>query len=509
MIWHEMSQSASLGDWIRYPYMFVHVDISFQYLAALAAYVATSGDAQFARDHWPGLSAAWRYCTSLIDARSGLPQIPAGKQGQNEQDQLRDDIRLSTLWIEAADGFARLARFTGHEPKAATAAAMAERARQSLAEGGWDNARDFWLSGHTLSGEAVHDERPDASGVLTQNVFSAEKVDRVLDRLAAPEFATDWGIRSLSAAAPGYDPNLYGSGSVWALGTASVATTFWQSHRPLPAWSLWRALVSWNTLDSGGHLHEVLAGDLFHPELESVPEQTWSSASLLASAVQGLLGLAVRSGQRRIEFAPHLPAGWPGITLRNVMVGGTQLSLETIRDARGISLQIDNPGVDVAVVFAPEVQLGAVVGGASIDGAPISVQTERHAQDTHARASFIVHHGTTHAHIDLSGGVVIEVPTAPLLVGDRSSALKIVWAKLAGNVLSVAAWVTLPTQSSVIISTPWQPLSADGARVKPLGRGPYEVDFGSEGTEKILQRYGKLKTALITFDNEPASKSVD
>ena len=33
MIWHEMSQSAGLIDWVgKYPYMFVHVDISFQYL---------------------------------------------------------------------------------------------------------------------------------------------------------------------------------------------------------------------------------------------------------------------------------------------------------------------------------------------------------------------------------------------------------------------------------------------------------------------------------------------
>ena len=48
MIWHEMSQSAGLIDWVgKYPYMFVHVDISFQYLNTVAEYVAKSGDKRF------------------------------------------------------------------------------------------------------------------------------------------------------------------------------------------------------------------------------------------------------------------------------------------------------------------------------------------------------------------------------------------------------------------------------------------------------------------------------
>ena len=115
MIWHEISQSAGLVDWVgRYPYMYVHVDTTFQYLSALSHYIAATGETAFARANWPAIAKAWAYCASVIDAGSGLPYIPEGKEGENEQEKLRDDIRLSTLWVDAADGFATIADSTGH-----------------------------------------------------------------------------------------------------------------------------------------------------------------------------------------------------------------------------------------------------------------------------------------------------------------------------------------------------------------------------------------------------------
>ncbi len=465
--------------------MFVHVDISFQYLAAVADYVRVSGDAGWARAHWPGLAAAWRYCTAQI--HDGLPRIPPGKEGQNEQDALSDDIRLSTLWIDAADGFARLAAATGHATEARAATAAATRARRALGATGWDAARDFWLSGHTPAGEPVHGARPDASGVLRQDVFAPAQVDRVLDRLSGPEFVTDWGIRSLSAADPAYDPNRYGSGSVWALGTAAVATTLWQAHRPLAALGLWRGLIAWNTLDSGGHLHEVLAGDLFHPEVESVPEQTWSSASVLTGTVGGLLGLAVRSGERAIDFAPHLPAAWPGVTLRNVAVGPTRLTLTLRRTADAVDLEVANPGAAVAIAFAPEVPLGATIGVATLDGAPTAVAAEPHADDRHLRAGFTAHPGVTRLHVALAGGVDVALPDAALLPGSASRAARIAGTGLTGRTLTITGWAGAPG-SGVVVLSPWPLHGVDGAAARELAPGRYVVCFAGAPGERVAAR---------------------
>ena len=115
--------------------------------------------------------------------------------------------------------------------------------------------------------------------VVREGLFSAEQRAIALDQIATSDFQTDWGTRSKSSTDPTYDPNLYASGSVWALGTAGVASAMWADHRPATALPIWSALVPWSSLDSPGHMHEVLAGDFYHEELESVPEQTWSSAA--------------------------------------------------------------------------------------------------------------------------------------------------------------------------------------------------------------------------------------
>src|SRR5205814_6395017 len=52
-IWHELSQSAGFLDWERaYPYMYVHVDVSFDFLNGVRDYVQTTGDVAFVTAHW-------------------------------------------------------------------------------------------------------------------------------------------------------------------------------------------------------------------------------------------------------------------------------------------------------------------------------------------------------------------------------------------------------------------------------------------------------------------------
>ena len=498
MIWHEMSQSAALIDWQgKYPYMFVHVDISFQYLAAIWSYVAATGDTGFARANWRGIAAAYRYCRSVIDPGSGLPHIPPGKQGQNEQDAMRDDIRLSSAWIDAADGFARLARATGHAAAAADAERGAARARETIARDGWDAPRGFWLSGHTLTGAPIHSERPDAVGVLDQRVFPLARVAAVLDRIASPEFLTDWGVRNLSANAPEYDPNLYGSGSVWGLGSAAAATTFWKQHRPLTAWSIWNGLIGWDTLDSAGRLHEVLAGDLYHPELESVPEQTWSSAGLLSATVHGLLGIEVGAVERRLGLAPHLPAAWPEVGIEQLRVGATRLALRIRRNAQGIAVEVDNPGPPVAVDFAPAIALGAVVDGGTVDGAAAAVAAEVHLQDQHARLRFVAHAGTTRATIAYTGGVEFaSVDVAPA-IGDTSRNPRLAGVRLDGRKLTLDAWIARGAGAADLF-TPWQVERVDGATVEPRPGG-YRVTFTGEARRPGYAR----ASAVIRFRPAP------
>jgi glycogen debranching enzyme len=214
MIWHELSQSAGYIDWFQYPYMFVHVDISFDYLAVLAHYVSVTGDTAFANDHWQSIDAAYNYCRSIINPSDHLPHIPVDKEGSNEQAKPNDDLGLSSAWVAATAGFAELANLTGHKQDAAEALHANQLARVAIATNYWDSTHHFWIDGHTVSGQPIFTRRSGTNSVILQNVFSTQQKEEALNQLASAQFQTDWGMRGVATNSPIFDPYSYATGSV-------------------------------------------------------------------------------------------------------------------------------------------------------------------------------------------------------------------------------------------------------------------------------------------------------
>ena len=402
MIWHELSQSAALIDWTgKYPYMFVHVDITFQFLGELGQYMARTGDLSFVRDHWTAIEAAYRYCLTVIDPKTGLPSIPEGKEGGDEQDRMSDDLGLSTSWVEASSAFAQLATLTGHEDIAGQASRAAQAARAQIPSRYWDDASSFWISGHTVVGRPMLERRSGPSEALTFDLFTKEQQDALLDQLASSAFVTDWGVRGIGADSAGFDPQSYAKGSVWPLQTASLAGAFWDEHRPATALPIWQSFAPVASLDSLGHFPEVLAGDVYRMQSESVPEQTWSSAGFLISTIHGLLGLQIDSLKRALTFAPRLPAHWHDLSLSNISLGGASISLAIHSDSESLSLVVENSGAPFQLQFNPNLPLGAVLRGASFNNHPVAATIHNYPEQTEAQISALVPRGKSEFHLAL------------------------------------------------------------------------------------------------------------
>jgi glycogen debranching enzyme len=503
MIWHELSQSAGFLDWEnKFPYMFVHVDVTYQFLNTVAQYVQTSGDVGFARQHWDELALAYNYCRSIIDAGTHLPRIPADKEGSNEQDRESDELSLSAAWLDASSAFAQLAQWTSHTQLAAEARQASEAAHASIAARYWDNARQFWISAHTVNGAEVFDERSRPGELITENVFSPEQNDILLKKIASSDFQTDWGARGLSSASHDFDPNAYAKGSIFALGATSLADTFWSAHRPAVAFPIWNAVVPWTQLDSLGHIHEVAAGDLYHQEMESVPEQTWSSAGLITATANGLLGLHVDSIAKELTFAPHMPPEWQRLSVENVRLEDSTLGLDLTAKDQRVAVTVTNHGGTVKVSFAPEIPLGARVLSAECGGRPVKVDpkvdAEVHAEDEHARIQFTAAPGDTRCSIAYDGGVTVIPPRTAPVVGDASKGIKITGVNLRERILTVDADVNAAGPQFVEIRTPWKVLSAESAKISPEGAGLYRVDFNASGQ---VDQYGYSHRAVtIRFD---------
>jgi glycogen debranching enzyme len=485
MIWHELAQSADPANWATsYPYMFVHVDITFHYLITVERYVSASGDTQFLKQHWPGLEAAYRYCGSLLNADDGLPRIPSAKEGGDEQDKLADDLDLSASWVAASAAFARLARLDGHAAEAEEALRVSEKARSAAARRYWDDPRDSWIDGYNESGHAVVRQSDDGVRLVADRILDQRRSDAVLDQLASSDFETDWGTRGVAASSARFDPGSYASGSVSAPGTAGVASAFWSEHRPVTAFPIWSGLLPWGTLDSMGHMDEVLAGDFYHQQTESVPEQTWSSAAFLSTAVHGLLGLTREAQGNRLEFSPHLPPGWDRLSIENITISGGKVALTLARGPQGLDLETENSGSPVELFFSPEIPLGAHLSDAELDGKPVATQREEHAQDTHATLRFTVPSGKSHCRIRYEGGVSVSVTGLAPLLGESSRTVKItsVAYRSASLVLGVEVSSAPPT-STIELRTHEEPLRVHGGKLRLVSDGLYDLVIDPVSTE--------------------------
>jgi glycogen debranching enzyme len=498
MIWHEISQSASFLDWAgKYPYMYVHVDTTFQYLATVNSYLSATGDIQFLKSHWDSISAAESFCRSLL-ASDGLPRIPSSKEGQSEQLVMTDELRLSASWVAAAEAYARMAASMGHAAEAKEAGLQSEKAAAAVAQRYWSKDRGSWITGYSRNGEPIVDDDIGGSHVLTEHVFTPSQVDSVLDRIATSDYQTDWGSRSMPQSGATYDPNSYSLGSVWGTSTAETALAFWIEHRPAIGLPIWRALVPWSSLDSLGHMHEALAGDFYREEFESVPEQTWSSATFLTSAVRGMLGITADAETNQLSFAPHIPPDWPKISVKNIRIRESQLGLILTQSETTTELQVSNNGGPVKMLFSPQIPFGATLDAADENGKPIDASLEGNSQDTHATLKVDLPAGETRLTIKHSGGVSLIIPSQGPIVGEPSTGIKITGVSWNGEKLIVQADVPSTRTSVFALRTPWKVVGVQGATLEGSERNLYRLSMGA-GRPATAGAY-QHGTVVVTFE---------
>ena len=298
----------------------------------------------------------------------------------------------------------------------------------------------------------------------------------ILDQIASSDFETDWGTRGVAASSPRFDPNSYASGSISALATSDIASAFWAQHRSSTAFSIWSSLLPWGTLDAMGHMHEVLTGDFYHQQVESVPEQTWSSAGFLSSAVHGLLGLETEAQANHLNFSPHLPSDWDRLSVSNIKLPNGTVALALARVRGGLELQIENKGRPLDLSFIPEIPFAARLGGATLNGKPLPVHKEEHQQDTHAALRFKVPSGKSDCFLRYEGGVAIGVKEPAPLVGESSRGIKLTSVAYDSQALVLKANVRRDENSPVItLRTGEKPLAAHGAKLVMVAQDDYQL----------------------------------
>lgn len=142
----------------------------------------------------------------------------------------------------------------------------------------------------------------------------------------APDMWSGWGIRTLSAEHPGYNPYSYHLGSVWPHDNATIAGGFRRYGRHREAQMVAAGIFGAAERFDSARLPELFAGLPRSPGAfpvqylgANVP-QAWAAASVFR-LVAILCGIHATGSERRLYVDPRLPDWLPALTIRNLRAG--------------------------------------------------------------------------------------------------------------------------------------------------------------------------------------------
>lgn len=207
--------------------------------------------------------------------------------------------------------------------------------------------RDFWLEEEGFLAFGLDaDKRPvrsltsNAGHCLASGIVARRHVPRLVERLFSPEMFSGWGIRTLSADNPSYNPFSYHLGSVWPVENSTILLGLRRYGFDERAVELATALWELGRIWDHGRIPECVGGlareGRGHPGSypHSNAPQAWNQ-SAWPLLVQSLLGLQPVAPLRTLTVSPALPEWLPELEVRGLGVGRAEVDLRVWRDRKG------------------------------------------------------------------------------------------------------------------------------------------------------------------------------
>ena len=221
------------------------------------------------------------------------------------------------------------------------AAALFKRFNEAF----WDE--EFGFYAFALDGEKkkVLTVSSNAGHCLWSGIVPPDRAGKVVQRLMAPDMWSGWGIRTLSALNPAFNPYNYQTGSVWPHDNAVIALGFKRYGFGAEA-----ARIARDISDAASHflLHQL-------PELYTTIErddasfpvqylganipQAWAAGSVF-TLMQAMLGFMPDAPRGKLYIDPLLPAWLPDLTVFDLRVGKHRLDIRFWRDREETQFEV-------------------------------------------------------------------------------------------------------------------------------------------------------------------------
>ena len=236
-------------------------------------------------------------------------------------------------WLRMAEVYDALDRPDRARTLRAKAAVLFKRFNETF----WNEEEGFYA--YMLDGEKrpVWTVASNPGHLLFSGIVPEDRAGRVVARLLAPDMDSGWGIRTLSAQHPAYNPYSYQNGSIWPHDNSILALGCKRYGLAREAAQIARAISGAASHFLLNQVPELWAGlklrtDGFPVQYlgANVP-QAWAAGSAFM-LVQALLGIEQDAPRGALYVDPWLPPWLPDLTLIDVRLGAHTLDLRFWRD---------------------------------------------------------------------------------------------------------------------------------------------------------------------------------
>jgi len=243
-------------------------------------------------------------------------------------------VEVQGYVYDAKIRMAELFEVLGRPDRALALRSEAARLRQAITDAFWQE--DLGTFALALDGrkQPIRTIASNAGHLLWSRVTTPEQTRRVAGHLLGPGLFSGWGIRTLSAEHPAFNPMSYHNGSVWPHDNALAVLGLSLYGRAREALPVMRALHEASGRADFNRLPELFCGMIRQRGVRPVrypvscSPQAWASGAFFM-LLQGLLGILPEAPARVLHVRnPVLPDFLDELTVSRLVVGNARVSLQ-------------------------------------------------------------------------------------------------------------------------------------------------------------------------------------
>ncbi len=219
----------------------------------------------------------------------------------------------------------------------------------------WDDALGFYALCLDPAKRRVMSIASNPGHLLWSGIVPPDRARRVADRLMRDDMWSGWGVRTLSADHPAYNPHDYQLGAIWPHDNGLIALGLKQYGFHAEAARIVRGLLDAADRFLLHRLPEVFAGLSRHDTpfpvqyLGANVPQAWAAGTVFF-LLRSLLGARIDPASSTLLLDPFLPDWLPDLRLEGLHVGERRIDLRVWRDGDETRAAIEgDDGVTLAM----------------------------------------------------------------------------------------------------------------------------------------------------------------